>query len=85
CGLTRAVILAFHGQFHESFLRHVLGIPMALFLIVQIPYRTVVAISGNDPIHFSPTFQRWANLTIALLFLVPWVVKMTIFAVAKTG
>jgi Protein of unknown function (DUF2752) len=47
CGLTRSLILAFHGRFVESYMVHLLGIPLAVFFLVQIPYQLYAAFSSK--------------------------------------
>lgn len=42
CGLTRAIVSLAHGDWRGSWRRHVLGAPLALFILAQVPYRLAV-------------------------------------------
>lgn len=74
CGLTRSVILAFHGRFVESYMVHLLGIPLAVFFLIQIPYQLHAAFSSK-PVE-TRAFLRpgLSYLVLGCLFL-SWTLK----------
>jgi hypothetical protein len=76
CGLTRALILAFHGQWRESYMMHLWGIPLAAFFAFRVFSELYLALRGRRvPPIFPPSLQRWKSHFIALSLLVPWVMK----------
>lgn len=74
CGLTRALILALHGKFYESYLMHIWGLPLAGLLLAQIPYR-FSRILGVNPPAYRIRFNEWIGTFVFLSFLLPWVAK----------
>jgi hypothetical protein len=76
CGLTRAFIMALHGQFLESYRFHLWGIPVTLLVLFQIPYRLWRAISSNpSTFKLSSASIKWLRTSAALAVFVPWAVK----------
>jgi hypothetical protein len=76
CGLTRAVGLALHGEFYRSYLLHLWGIPFALLLLAQIPYRLLLLIYDRASLFtVTPAVRHWTNQVIILSILIPWVLK----------
>lgn len=74
CGLTRSVILAFHGRFAGSYMVHLLGIPLAVFFLVQIPYQLYTAFSSK-PFETRSFLHPGLNyLVLGCLFL-SWTLK----------
>lgn len=85
CGLTRSLVLAFHGQFQESYLTNIFGIPLALIFLFQIPYQLFTAFSRKkfrDPsIASHPGF----GYLILIVVLVPWTLKTVAVAFILWG
>lgn len=77
CGISRSLVFAFHGQWRASYLMHMWGIPLALLVVTQIPYRLYLFFGGR-PFHYSPRFKRWASRTVYLSLGLPWAVKLAI-------
>lgn len=76
CGMTRALVLAFHGRFYESYLMHIWGIPLAVFFLTQIALRLARLSAGFQPSLSTPTiWKRWGTHFVFLSLLVPWAVK----------
>jgi hypothetical protein len=78
CGLTRAVVLALHGQFYQSFMVHVLGIPAAILLLLQIPYRFLLLVRPKLEFVNTPQGRRWVEIVATICVLVPWLIKFTL-------
>lgn len=76
CGLTRAFVLAFHGQWAASFHMHLWGIPLAFLALLQIPYR-IYLISGGRPLSFPAGTRTWVERLVLLSLILPWAVKLT--------
>jgi Protein of unknown function (DUF2752) len=74
CGITRSFIYALHGQWYNSYLMHLLGIPLAAIVIFQIPYHIWRA-AGGGPLHVSSEKSRWIKIFVVISILVPWIVK----------
>jgi hypothetical protein len=75
CGLTRSFIHLAHGDVTASFQRHRLGWLVALFVVLQIPYRVWAIRSGLS----APLGNKlpWAGMWIVVLLLMAnWVVKL---------
>jgi len=84
CGITRALILAFHGNFYESYLMHLWGLPLALLLLFQIPYRiSRLFDSHRTPCCSSTKVRSWINHSVILSLLLPWAAKTAISVVLK--
>lgn len=77
CGITRAVVFAFHGEWRASYLMHLWGIPLALLVVLQIPYRLYLFFGGS-PIDYPPAFRKWAIRAVYLSLALPWAVKLAI-------
>lgn len=76
CGLTRSLIFALHGQFYQSYLMHLWGIPAAIVLLFQIPYRLYVVLAPSASRFSVPSSLRpWVNRTVFLSLLLPWAAK----------
>lgn len=75
CGITRAVVLAFHGQWYASYFMHIWGIPLAALILLQIPYR-LYRIWGGRELRFSPQTRKWATRIVVLSLAIPWLVKL---------
>lgn len=75
CGLTRALVLALHGQWRASVHMHLWGIPLALLAVLQIPYR-IYLIRGGHPLSLPAPVKTWAGRLVLLSLLVPWAVKL---------
>jgi Protein of unknown function (DUF2752) len=74
CGLTRSLILAFHGHFQESYLVNIFGIPAAVFCVFLIPYEIVSALSSKQSLlpHFS---SPKTSFYVLVAILTPWTIK----------
>jgi hypothetical protein len=75
CGLTRSFIHLAHGDVAASFQRHRLGWLVALFVVLQIPYRVWAIFSGLS----APLGNKlpWAGMWIVVLLLMAnWFVKL---------
>lgn len=77
CGITRSLIYAFHGRFYDSYMMHIWGIPLAVILVAQIPYRLSRLFFAMPDWKLSPVMNRWINFSIALSVLLPWIVKLS--------
>jgi hypothetical protein len=78
CGITRALIFVFHGRFRDATMMHIWGIPLALLILAQIPYRiTLIALNRPSPPSFMPGPVRpWINRFVLLSILLPWLAKL---------
>ena len=74
CGITRSFVYAVHGMWYQSYMMHLWGIPLAGFLVSQIPYRIWRA-AGGSPMKFNPTFTRWFRIFVIVSIALPWLVK----------
>jgi hypothetical protein len=74
CGITRSFIYALHGQWYNSYLMHIWGIPLAAIIVFQIPYRIWRA-AGGGPLQVSSEKRRWIRIFVVISILVPWIVK----------
>jgi hypothetical protein len=74
CGITRSFVYALHGQWYNSYLMHLWGIPLAAIVSFQIPYHVGRA-AGTGPIQFNPIFARWLKIFVVCSILIPWVIK----------
>jgi hypothetical protein len=83
CGITRALVLAFHGHWKESFLMHIWGIPFAGLLITAVIVRSISiakllfseqTLTIARPF-FSPHIRSWISQFVMLSLLVPWAIK----------
>jgi hypothetical protein len=74
CGITRSFIFALHGQWYNSYLMHLWGIPLAAIVAFQIPYRIWRA-AGGRPFQVSTQTSRWIKIFVVISILVPWIVK----------
>ena len=76
CGVTRALVLAFHGRFYESYLMHIWGIPLAVFFLTQIALRLARLSPRFQPAFSTPViWKRWGNHFVFLSLLLPWTAK----------
>jgi len=74
CGITRAMILAVHGRWLDSYFMHLWGIPLLVFFL----WRFLSAISGTHfPTLLPASLQPWKSRFIALSLIVPWIMKTT--------
>ncbi len=75
CGMTRSFIHFFHGRWSESFRLHRLGWLLAIFTMLQIPYR-LFALATPQGKPLGETFSKTVGgLLIAALFL-NWLLKL---------
>ena len=74
CGITRSFIYALHGQWHNSYLMHLWGIPLAAIVAFQIPYHIWRAAGGHTP-KFHPNFTRLLRVFVIISILLPWAIK----------
>lgn len=74
CGITRSFIYALHGQWYNSYLMHIWGIPLAAIVAFQVPYHLWRATGGGIP-KFHPTFTRWLRKFVIISILLPWAIK----------
>jgi hypothetical protein len=78
CGLTRALVLAAHAHFTESYFMHIWGIPLLFLLLFQIPYRLVRYRNPRwQPPSVPVAVKKWISPAVFLSFLLPWAVKTT--------
>jgi uncharacterized protein DUF2752 len=76
CGLTRALILAAHGHFGQSYYMHIWGIPLLFLLLFQIPYRLFRYWHPRwTPPAFPVMVKKWVSQAVFLSFLMPWAAK----------
>lgn len=77
CGITRALIFAFHGRFHDAYMMHIWGIPLALLILAQIPYRTtLIVLNRPSPTLVPALVKPWINRFVVLSILLPWFAKL---------
>ena len=74
CGITRSFIFALHGQWYNSYLMHLWGIPLAAIVVFQIPYHFWRAASGGL-LHLSSEKSRWIRIFVVISIMVPWLIK----------
>lgn len=74
CGITRSFIYALHGQWHNSYLMHLWGIPLATIVAFQVPYH-IWRTSGRNMPKFHPYFTRWLRMFVIISILLPWAIK----------
>lgn len=74
CGITRSFIYALHGQWQNSYLMHIWGIPLAAIVAFQVPYHLWRATGGDIP-KFHPTFTRWLRKFVIISIVLPWAIK----------
>lgn len=77
CGLTRAIVFAMNGQFYQSYLLHLWGIPLAALLLLQIPYRVFLLLFDRRlPLFTLPSaIAQWKTHVVVLSLGVPWLLK----------
>ena len=82
CGITRALVLAFHGHWKESFFMHIWGIPLAALLVGTLSTRSVSLLKllfGEQRLtrapFFSPYVRTWISHFVMLSLLIPWTIK----------
>jgi Protein of unknown function (DUF2752) len=75
CGLTRSLVLAYHGYFRESYLTNMFGIPLAFFFLFQIPYQIRAGISAGKIGRPYPAFNPRLGYLILVCALLPWTLK----------
>ncbi len=76
CGVTRALVLAFHGNLHESYLMHIWGIPLAVFFVTRIALGLACLHPGFQPSISTPLlWKRWGLHFVFLSLLLPWAAK----------
>lgn len=79
CGITRSLIYAFHGRFHDAYMMHMWGVPLALLLFVQIPYRLSKIVLKRPAFRALPyEIKRRANHVLMLSILLPWIAKLAV-------
>jgi hypothetical protein len=81
CGLTRSLVLLFHGQFQASIRMNLFGIPLATFFLFQIPFQLYLAFTGQKNLGFWRFFKPQLALVLLILALIPWAVKTVAVAV----
>jgi len=74
CGITRSFIYAMHGQWFNSYLMHIWGIPLAAIVAFQVPYHIWRA-AGGGLFHVSPQTARWLKIFVVISIVVPWAIK----------
>jgi Protein of unknown function (DUF2752) len=74
CGITRSFIYALHGQWYNSYLMHLWGIPLAAIVSFQIPYHIWRA-AGGGPLHVLSEKSHWIKIFVMISILVPWALK----------
>ncbi|HEY7161065.1 MAG TPA: DUF2752 domain-containing protein, partial [Acidobacteriota bacterium] len=77
CGITRAVVYALHGQWYNSYLMHMWGIPLAALIAFQVPYHVWRA-AGGGTFEVSPQTKRWVRHFVVISILIPWAMKTLI-------
>lgn len=79
CGLTRSFVSFAHGDLHAAMSFHPLGIPLAILVMAQIPYRLYclasIRFNGIDPEVKLPYLYIIPRAILALL-LAHWVLRM---------
>ena len=76
CGITRALTMAMHGQFRQSYMMHIWGIPLLFVLGGQVPYRLFRALSNSEHAARLPDgVNPWVSRFVLLSMMLPWVIK----------
>ncbi len=76
CGVTRALVLAFHGHLQESYMMHIWGIPLALFFAVKIVLGLARLNPGfRLPIPTPLLWKQWGARFVFFSLLAPWAAK----------
>jgi hypothetical protein len=77
CGITRALSMAIHGHFYQSYMMHIWGIPLFFVLLFQVPYRIVLAIQPDKRLSplLKPEQRKWLNGFIFGSLMLPWIAK----------
>jgi hypothetical protein len=74
--MTRAVVCAMHGRFHESLVYHPLGIPLCLALIAVLIVLMLQAFGLKfNSVRF-PLKTDTAWVGILAVFVVAWIVRL---------
>jgi len=77
CGLTRSIINYSHGNFYEGWRYHRVGILIYLLIILQIPYRTYVLITGKSVAFFVDSrFIQILSYSLIFLFVLNWIFNL---------
>lgn len=79
CGLTRSFVALAHGDWIASYSFHRLGWATALFVFLQIPYRTARLIHPNQSRPKASRYLQTFALVLVIAILVNWVVELVWF------
>jgi hypothetical protein len=75
CGLTRSFIHFFHGHWEASLQMHRLGWLLAIFTVLQIPYR-LYALAAPDGLPLGKVFPQTLGYILLAALLTNWVLKL---------
>ena len=75
CGLTRSFVHLAHGQWESAYRSHHLGVLLAFFTVIQIPYRLLSLRFGTI---LRPGEARWILSILALALIANWVMGLLI-------
>lgn len=75
CGLTRSFIHFFHGRWEASLRMHRLGWLLAMFTVVQIPYR-LYALSTPHGLPLGKIFPQTLGYLLLAALLANWLLKL---------
>ena len=75
CGLTRSVVHLAHGDWAASWRAHHLGIPLALLVVLQVPYR-LLALRQPRRRLLPERVGRWTPLALAVLLYLNWLLGL---------
>lgn len=73
CGLTRSFIHLAHGRLAESYRCHRLGWVLALFVLLQFPYRIRCLTRGQ---FFSARQTLWISRALIASLILNWIVQI---------
>jgi uncharacterized integral membrane protein len=75
CGLTRSILCLARGQWQLSLAYHRLGWLMALMIVLQLPYRTLLLTRGRCP-GVSATDARRLGYALVTAFILYWLLNL---------
>jgi hypothetical protein len=75
CGMTRSIICLARGHWHQSIRYHNMGWVLAVFILLQIPYRAVCLIRGSFPA-IRPADVRRLKWLLLVSVMLNWIVQM---------
>lgn len=75
CGLTRAFVALFHGEWKQAISYNALSVPIAIFLAIYALGKIFSLVRGRFPAWFSPAGSRWIGALLLSLTFGQWLFK----------